>query len=675
MIAVIQEEKAKKAAEEAKAKENSAREQGDVVNKVGTTESLEGKNLDDQSKKSPPKAAAASTSSPAAAGGKSASQTTGEGKPKMKPVSITPIPNTPWCVVWTDKGRVFYFNPTTNASVWVRPVELRDREEVDKLVNTPPANLTASSTSNSQQQPDPGSQSNGLSEDSKRPTSAAPLQPEKKAKLDINISIGGASLQTGQTTAKVAASGAPKVVKKEVASEIEKEAAKKRETVPIEERIDTFRKMLEENKVDHTSTFERELSKIVYDPRYLLLTSTERREIFKKFCSEKIEEQQRKRREKIKAAESDFKALLAEAELTSRSTYEEFHDNYSKDLRYQALEKTKDREILFDYHMALLRRKEREERSQQQQQQQEQQKQQQQQQQSVQIHHRHGRQHNDERRSHSRHRSSSRSAPRDEIQSVYQALLVELITETDIDWHEAKRIMRKSPQWSYVDSLPRDWMEMQFERHLDKIYSRRKEKFQALLSETKEVNLASCWRDIKRVIRDDPRYIKFASPSTDRRCEREFRNFLKKRRAQAEEEFRQLLRETTLIDKDTRRKIEESEHQHLIDIIGTLQSDRRYVELEPVSEDRRKILLNYIEELAAGSSVTAQAPAQDAATDQAAGTKAAEATATTSQLPATISEKTTAIQPDAIESATEVPVGQISAANDEGVSGPAGAQQ
>jgi transcription elongation regulator 1 len=157
--------------------------------------------------------------------------------------------------------------------------------------------------------------------------------------------------------------------------------------------------------------------------------------------------------------------------------------------------------------------------------------------------------------------------------------------------------MRKHPQWPYLDRLPRDWMEMVFERHLDKIYLRRKEKFQQLLGETKEVTLASEWRDIRRLIREDPRYIKFAG-NTDRRCEREFREFIKKRRAICIENFKQLLRETKLIDGNTRRKIEESEHQHLIDIIGSLQDDKRYIELESISEDRRKILLCYIEELA-----------------------------------------------------------------------------
>lgn len=43
---------------------------------------------------------------------------------KTKPVSSTPVPGTPWCVVWTGDDKVFFFNPTTKSSVWERPPEL-----------------------------------------------------------------------------------------------------------------------------------------------------------------------------------------------------------------------------------------------------------------------------------------------------------------------------------------------------------------------------------------------------------------------------------------------------------------------------------------------------------------------------------------------------------------------
>lgn len=58
---------------------------------------------------------------------------------KSRPISSTPIAGTPWCVVWTGDGRVFFYNPSTRTSVWERPEELVGRTDVDKAVLSTPA--------------------------------------------------------------------------------------------------------------------------------------------------------------------------------------------------------------------------------------------------------------------------------------------------------------------------------------------------------------------------------------------------------------------------------------------------------------------------------------------------------------------------------------------------------
>lgn len=60
---------------------------------------------------------------------------------KSRPISSTPISGTPWCVVWTGDGRVFFYNPSTRTSLWERPEELLERADVDKAVGTPPEQL------------------------------------------------------------------------------------------------------------------------------------------------------------------------------------------------------------------------------------------------------------------------------------------------------------------------------------------------------------------------------------------------------------------------------------------------------------------------------------------------------------------------------------------------------
>lgn len=58
---------------------------------------------------------------------------------KSRPISSTPIAGTPWCVVWTGDGRVFFYNPSTRTSVWERPEDLVGRADVDKAVASTPA--------------------------------------------------------------------------------------------------------------------------------------------------------------------------------------------------------------------------------------------------------------------------------------------------------------------------------------------------------------------------------------------------------------------------------------------------------------------------------------------------------------------------------------------------------
>lgn len=67
-----------------------------------------------------------------------AKQISAKPQDKSRPISSTPIAGTPWCVVWTGDGRVFFYNPSTRTSVWERPDELVGRVDVDKAVSSTP---------------------------------------------------------------------------------------------------------------------------------------------------------------------------------------------------------------------------------------------------------------------------------------------------------------------------------------------------------------------------------------------------------------------------------------------------------------------------------------------------------------------------------------------------------
>merc|ERR1712098_693515 len=83
---------------------------------------------------------------------------------------------------------------------------------------------------------------------------------------------------------------------KEAAIEAEARAARERAVVPLETRMKQFKDLLEEKQISAYSTWEKELHKIVFDPRYLLLTSKERKQVFDKYVRERAEEEREKKR-------------------------------------------------------------------------------------------------------------------------------------------------------------------------------------------------------------------------------------------------------------------------------------------------------------------------------------------------------------------------------------------
>merc|ERR1719512_431956 len=111
-----------------------------------------------------------------------------------------------------------------------------------------------------------------------------------------------------------------------------------------------FRELLEDKQISAFSTWEKELHKIVFDPRYLLLTSKERKQVFDKYV-----------RQKAKERKDAFKNLMEEALVNGRTSYSDFSREHGKDERYKAIEKSRERESQFNEFQIEVRRKEKEE--------------------------------------------------------------------------------------------------------------------------------------------------------------------------------------------------------------------------------------------------------------------------------------------------------------------------
>ncbi|KAM4726402.1 transcription elongation regulator 1 isoform 4-T4 [Anableps anableps] len=545
---------------------------------------------------------------------------------KARPVATNPIPGTPWCVVWTGDDRVFFYNPTTRLSMWDRPEELVGRSDVDKHIQEPP-------------------HKRGL-EDSKK-TGVNKEEPEAlMATEDSPDEEPSKTKKRKKEDTKEADS------EKEAAMEAELRAARERAVVPLEARMTQFRDMLLERGVSAFSTWDKELHKIVFDPRYLLLNPKERKQVFDQYVKTRAEEERKEKKNKLMQAKDDFRRMMEDSKLTPKTTFSEFAMKHGRDPRFKAIDKMKDREAIFIEFMTAMRKRDKED--------------------SktrgekvrqdffdlLNDQHVEGNQRwskvKERLETDPRYKAVDSSALREELFKQFmekqaknvdiekerelerqarieaslrererevqkarseqtkeidrereqhkreeaiqnfKALMSDMVRSSDATWSDTRRNLRKDHRWESASLLEREEKEKLFNEHVEALAKKKKEQFRQLLDETSMITLTTTWKEVKKVIKDDPRCIKFSS--SDRKRQREFEDYIKDKYITAKADFRTLLKETKFITYRSRKLIQESD-QHLKDVEKILQNDKRYLVLECVPEERRKLIMFYIEDL------------------------------------------------------------------------------
>ncbi|XP_033632765.1 transcription elongation regulator 1-like [Asterias rubens] len=541
---------------------------------------------------------------------------------KSKPIATKPIPGTPWCLVWTGDSKVFFFNPSTRMSLWERPDDLYNRADVDRMIlESPP----------------------GLDKGKQEETTAA----KKRADDSLQDEQQPKTKKKKKSTSE--SSPEPSDPLKEAALEAEIKAARERAVTPLEIRMKQFMDMLLEKGVSAFSTWEKELHKIVFDHRYLLLNPKERKQVFENFVKNRAEEERKERAGKLKQSKEDFKVLLQESKLGPKSSFSEYAQKHGKDARFKSIEKMRDRESLFNEFIQQIRKAAKEESS-------------------LKaeklktdffalldelknldsksrwskvkdsIHH------------DSRYKAVHHSSQREELFKEYinkkgdvvnvdaerqkrvetslrerekevqrtrteqqkeldrergqfkkeeavqhfKALLTDLVRDSETTWRDARKQLKRDHRWELASLLDKEDRERLFTSHTSSLVYRKKEKFDELLDETKGVTLTSTWKEVRRLIKDDPRYVKFSS--SDRKREREFSEYIKEKYLGAKTDFRALLTETRIITYKSKKLLQESD-QHLRDIEKVLEKDKRYLILDCVPEERLEMIITYIREL------------------------------------------------------------------------------
>lgn len=304
------------------------------------------------------------------------------------PVSMVNLPGTEWVLVSTTDGKKYYYNNKTKVSSWQIPnevTELRKKQESDipkeHSTSVSNNNVLAEKGSTPVSLNAPAINTGGRDAVALRPTSAQGLSSALdliKKKLQESgspVTSSPGPVQPGIAASEPNGSRAVEATAKGQQSENSKDKLKDAngdgnmtdsssdsedaDSGPTkEECIVQFKEMLKERGVAPFSKWEKELPKIVFDPRFKAIPSYSlRRSLFEHYVKTRVEEERKEKRAAQKAAIEGFKRLLDEASehIDHKTDYQTFRKKWGDDPRFLALDR-KDREHLLNERVLPLKR-------------------------------------------------------------------------------------------------------------------------------------------------------------------------------------------------------------------------------------------------------------------------------------------------------------------------------
>jgi len=188
---------------------------------------------------------------------------------------------------------------------------------------------------------------------------------------------------------------------------------------------------------------------------------------------------------------------------------------------------------------------------------------------------------------HERHKQS-------EHEQIFKALLTDLIKNTEISWHDARKQLRKDSRYESANLLDKGAKEKLFDEHIANLERKRKDLFFQLINEHESITFNTRWRDARKIIENDEKFSKICQ--SDKKTERDYRDWAERKHEQVVDDFGSLLRETKIITYKSKNQIHENE-QHLKDILAVLENDKRYLMLNEEPEERERLLEDYLSEL------------------------------------------------------------------------------
>uniref|UniRef100_A0A0C9QX05 TSA: Wollemia nobilis Ref_Wollemi_Transcript_2281_3725 transcribed RNA sequence n=1 Tax=Wollemia nobilis TaxID=56998 RepID=A0A0C9QX05_9CONI len=301
------------------------------------------------------------------------------------PISCEKLTGTDWALVSTNDGKKYYYNTKSQATSWQVPPEVAELRK--KQLQEASAKATANSgqiANLAEKGPIsftlnvPAATTGGREAMGHKVSTTAALDLIKKKLQDSGVPVTPTSLSgSGPTSGTSNANGTTMVetggktqlsdsvkekVKGAVAegtlSDSSSDSDDEDSGPTKEERIQQFKEMLKEKGVAPFSKWEKELPKIIFDPRFKAIPSyTERRSIFEHYVRTRADEERKEKRAAQKAAIEGFKQLLEEAseDITYKTDYESFARKWGHDPRFEALDR-KERESLLNERVIPLRK-------------------------------------------------------------------------------------------------------------------------------------------------------------------------------------------------------------------------------------------------------------------------------------------------------------------------------
>ncbi|WOL09804.1 pre-mRNA-processing protein 40C [Canna indica] len=295
------------------------------------------------------------------------------------PVSWEKLAGTDWTLVTTNDGRKYYYDTKNKVSSWHIPAEvaeLRKSQETNSMegsatqvqeTSTQGDKVSALSSINAPAAQTGGRDSVALRSSGASVSSSALDMVKKKLQESGSPLVTSPHPTSGPATSDANGLKAVETVAKGQKTVISKDKAKDatgegtmsdsssdsddEESGPSkEECIIQFREMLKERGVAPFSKWEKELPKLIFDPRFKAVPShSARRALFEHYVRTRAEEERKEKRAAQKAAIDAFKQLLEEAseEIDHKSDYHSFKRKWGGDPRFEAVDR-KERQLLLN---------------------------------------------------------------------------------------------------------------------------------------------------------------------------------------------------------------------------------------------------------------------------------------------------------------------------------------